>query len=84
VEDSKEDPMSTCWVEENFPALLHFAYKHAENPEAAILANANAGGECVARGSLLGPLLGAAHGMQGFPQWAKDGLKAKTEIENEI
>jgi ADP-ribosyl-[dinitrogen reductase] hydrolase len=47
---------------QSFPALLVFAYKYADSFEAAVLANANAGGENVARGSLLGALLGAAHG----------------------
>jgi len=84
VESSKEDPMTACYIQNSFPALLHFAYKYAENPEAAILANANAGGENVARGSVLGALMGAAHGMNGFPAWSKTGLKAAKEIEHEI
>jgi hypothetical protein len=41
------------------------------------------GGENVARGSLLGTLMGAAHGMQGFPRWAFD-LKHKDAIIEEI
>jgi hypothetical protein len=45
-----------------------------------VLANANAGGENVARGSLLGAILGAAHGTQGWPKWAVDGLYAKNDI----
>ena len=56
-----EDPMAACYIDQSFPALLHFAYKYADNPEQAVLANANAGGENVARGSLIGALLGAAH-----------------------
>ena len=57
----------TCGTCSSFPALLHFAYKYADSPERAILANANAGGENVARGSLVGALLGAAHGIDAFP-----------------
>ena len=53
--------MAACYIDQSFPALLHFAYKYADNPEQAVLANANAGGENVARGSLIGALLGAAH-----------------------
>ena len=75
--------MVACYIESSYPALLFFAYKYANNPEAAILANANAGGENVARGSLLGALLGAQHGMQGFPAWTH-GLKAKDAIMQEI
>lgn len=59
--------MVACYIDSSFPALLHFAYKYADSPEQAVLANANAGGENVARGSLLGALMGAAHGMQGWP-----------------
>lgn len=60
------DPMAACYIDSSFPALLHFAYKYADSPEQAILANANAGGENVARGSLLGALIGAAHGPQAW------------------
>ena len=49
-----------------------------------MLANANAGGENVARGSLLGALLGAAHGIENFPIWAQEGLYKKDEIMSEI
>ena len=60
VERSNGDPMVACYIDSSFPALLHFAYKYADSPERAVLANANAGGENVARGSLLGALMGAA------------------------
>ena len=72
--------MVACYIDSSFPALLHFAYKYAESPEQAVLANANAGGENVARGSLLGAILGAAHGTQGWPKWAVDGLYANNDI----
>jgi hypothetical protein len=35
--------MVACYIDSSFPALLHFAYKYADSPEKAILANANAG-----------------------------------------
>lgn len=35
--------MTACYIDSSFPALLHFAYKYADSPEKAILANANAG-----------------------------------------
>jgi hypothetical protein len=41
------------------------------------------GGENVARGSALGALLGAAHGMNGFPAWSLE-LKEKEAIFSEI
>jgi ADP-ribosylglycohydrolase len=48
------------------------------------LANANAGGENVARGALLGALLGAYHGTEKFPEWFISGLFDKDEISKEI
>jgi len=85
VESSRgRDPMVACYIDSSFPAMLHFAHKYADSAEAAILASANAGGENVARGSLIGALVGAAHGMSGFPEWAKEGLFAKDAITTEI
>ncbi len=81
---TKEDPMSACYIDQSFPALLHFSYKYADSPEKAILANANAGGENVARGGLLGALLGATHGPSAWDGWMRDGLHSRKEIEQEI
>jgi hypothetical protein len=41
------------------------------------------GGENVARGSLIGALLGAAHGIDAFPAWSHK-LYNKNEIMEEI
>lgn len=84
VSADRGDPMVACYIDSSFPALLHFAYKYSDSPEAAVLANANAGGENVARGSVLGALMGLAHGMSGWPAWTTSGLKAKGEIAAEI
>jgi ADP-ribosyl-[dinitrogen reductase] hydrolase len=84
VASSRDDPVVACYIDSSFPALLHFAYKYSDSPERAVLANANAGGENVARGSILGAIMGAAHGTEGWPSWTKDGLKAKVEINSEI
>jgi len=69
IERSSSDPMVACYIDSSFPAMLFMVYKYADSVEEAILANANAGGENVARGSLLGALIGAAHGIQSFPEW---------------
>jgi ADP-ribosylglycohydrolase len=80
-----QDPMVACYIDSSFPALLHFAYKYADSmPETAILASANAGGENVARGSLLGAIMGAAYGVNAWPAWARDGLHNKVEISKEM
>ena len=86
VEQSRKDPMVACYIESSFPALLHFAYKYADSVEACLLANANAGGENVARGSLLGAIMGAHKGMPGIsePAWMLTGLHARVDIEREV
>ena len=64
--------------------MLFIAYKYSDSSEKAILANANAGGENVARGALLGALFGAQYGMNGIPKWAKEGLLDRESIGNSI
>jgi ADP-ribosylglycohydrolase len=58
---------TACYIDGSFPSLLYLAYLHADNPEAALIANTNAGGENCHRGSALGALLGAARGMAAWP-----------------
>jgi ADP-ribosylglycohydrolase len=74
--------MVACYIDSSYPALLYFAYKYADDVEAAILASANAGGENVARGSCLGALVGAANGLRAFPAWSH-ALKHGDEILHE-
>ncbi|CAL1166908.1 unnamed protein product [Cladocopium goreaui] len=50
-------------------------YKYGSDFETAVLANANCGGENVARGMVMGALIGAANGSSRIPQHLKDGLK---------
>lgn len=80
----QQDPMVACYIDSNFPATLFMTYKYADSVEKALLANANAGGENVARASLLGALIGAYHGMKAFPEWTVQGLLHKDEISAEI
>ena len=84
-QDHAADPMVACYIDSSFPALLFYAYKYGESLEAGVLGSANGGGENVARGSLLGALLGAAYGFeQGVPLWAKTGLHEGEQILQEI
>ncbi len=55
--------MSACYIDDSFSAMLFILYKYADSFEKGILANANAGGENVARGAVIGFLLGANHGL---------------------
>eukprot|EP00960_Hanusia_phi_P067047 766534-Hanusia_phi.AAC.2 len=84
VERSGQDPMTACYLDSSFPSMLHFAYKYADSPEKALLANSNTGGENVARGAVLGAVLGAAHGMKGIPNHLIQGLQSHAEIREEI
>lgn len=52
--------------------------------EGTLIANTNAGGENVARGAALGALLGARVGYKNIPEWMKNGLLHKEEINKEI
>jgi ADP-ribosyl-[dinitrogen reductase] hydrolase len=89
---NRPDPMTACYIDTSFAALLFFAMKYGRGHEgcmggveAGLLASANAGGENVARGAALGALLGAAHGYEnGFPAWMKEGLLEGENIRKEI
>jgi len=59
-------------------------YKYGADFETAVLANANCGGENVARGMVMGALIGAANGASRIPQHLKDGLKDSAKIAKDI
>jgi len=74
---------SACYIEDSLPALLFLAYKYAGSPEAALVANTNCGGENAHRGAALGALMGAAHGMGGWPARWVGGLADAAAIAKE-
>lgn len=78
------DPMVACYIGGGYPALLHFAYKYGADPREVLLSSANAGGENVHRGAVLGALTGAAFGFSGLPQDLLEGLVHRQELEEEI
>jgi len=55
--------MAACAIDKSFGAFLFITYKYADSLERTVLANANAGGENISRGALVGTLIGAAYGM---------------------
>jgi ADP-ribosylglycohydrolase len=65
---------TACYVEDSVPAVLYLALKYHADPENALIVNTNLGGDNAARGSVLGALLGASHGVEGFPRRWIDGL----------
>lgn len=82
-EEVVNKPFGTaCYPEHGWPLLLYFALRHGFQVEAALLANANAGGDNVHRGALLGLLLGAS--CESFPERLKNGLREKEALEREI
>jgi ADP-ribosylglycohydrolase len=73
---------TACYPEHGLPLLLYFARAHNMDMETALLANANAGGDNVHRGMVLGILLGAAN--NELPEHLKQGLIAFEELQTEI
>ncbi|MDH3591312.1 MAG: ADP-ribosylglycohydrolase family protein [Planctomycetota bacterium] len=68
---------TACYPEHGLPLLLYFARRYVGDPEAALLANANAGGDNVHRNMVLGLLVGA-------PSALRDGLADRDALEREI
>ena len=50
---SRPDPVVAWYLDSNFPTVLQMTYKYGADFETAVLANANCGGENVARGCFL-------------------------------
>ncbi len=83
VEDVVRKKFGTvCYPEHGLPLLLFLAAKHDFELEAALLANANAGGDNVHRGAVLGLLVGAAS--DDVPSHLREGLAETDAIGNEI
>jgi len=61
-------------VEDSVPAVVYLALKYHHDPEKALVVNTNLGGDNVGRGAVLGAMLGAEHGPDGFPERWVSGL----------
>mmetsp|Transcript_61280 Transcript_61280/g.145902 ORF Transcript_61280/g.145902 Transcript_61280/m.145902 type:complete len:354 (-) Transcript_61280:5-1066(-) len=83
LSEAADDPVVACAVGWNFVSLLHFLVKY-QDFRACLLANANAGGENVNRGSVLGAIFGAAVGEAGIPEDLKEGLLHSRILDAEI
>jgi len=66
---------TACYVEDSVPSVLYLALKYQHDPEHGLIANTNLGGDNVHRGAMLGALLGAANGLEGFPERWVRGLR---------
>lgn len=61
-------------MEDAVPAAVYLALKYHDDPEAALIANTNLGGDNAGRGAVLGALLGADRGLKAFPERWVSGL----------
>lgn len=75
---------TTCYTEQGVPAVLFLAYKYFHDPAEALRRNVKALGDSTSRGSLLGAILGAAHGMEAWPTDLVNGLRQSKEIQDDI
>jgi hypothetical protein len=73
---------TACYPEHGLPMLLYLAMKHDHDLEAALLANANAGGDNVHRSMVLGLVVGAAS--ETVPDHLKTGLADYPALSAEI
>ena len=73
---------TACYPEHGLPLLLCLFQRNKADFKASLLANANAGGDNVHRGMILGLLAGAAS--TEIPHELKSGLVAYDELQNEI
>jgi ADP-ribosylglycohydrolase len=72
---------TACYVEDSVPAVVYLALKYNDDPEQALIRNTNLGGDNAGRGAVLGALMGAAHGIDGFPKrWVEGLLEPLPEI----
>jgi ADP-ribosylglycohydrolase len=76
---------TACYVEESVPSVIYLALKYHDDPENGLIANTNLGGDNAYRGAVLGALLGAANGIQAFPErWVKGLRHAPPELESRV
>ena len=73
-----------CYIDQSFPAVLYLAARYPDDLEGALIANVNAGGDNCHRGAVLGALLGAALGDRAIPERWLHGLRARSELAQEI
>ncbi len=71
-----------CYPEQSLPVLMYLLYKNKFDFETSVLANANAGGDCVHRGIILGLLAGSAN--EEISESLKKGLHEYAQIHQEI
>ena len=60
-----------CYISDAWPSVLYFAYRYANTPKNALIANTNVGGDNVHRGFVLGAIMGLIEG-NAMSAWFED------------
>lgn len=71
-----------CYIDDSWPSLLYLAWKYIDDPQQALIANANLGGDNCHRGAVLGVILGLATSDGLCNQFAQ--LQHAAEINHEL
>ncbi len=69
-----------CHTDNAFPCICHLLLRHPEDPAAALIENATAGGDSAARGMILGLVYGTKFPATALPKEWLSGLRAHEEI----
>ena len=72
----------SCPLEKALPAVFAILLQHGDSLENALIENVMAGGDSAARGTVLGMILGAAHGQQAIPLRWFEALQARSRVES--
>ncbi len=75
---------AACYLPNAFKASLYLAWKYADDFEAAVVANTNAGGENCHRGAVIGALLGSVAGAERLPQRLVEGIEDAAALSARI
>lgn len=69
-----------CSTESAFSGICHLLLRYPEDPATALIENASAGGDCAARGMILGMIYGARFPVSEWPQEWLTGMQAHDQI----
>lgn len=69
-----------CHTDKAFPGICHLLLRYPEDPVSALIENATAGGDCAARGMILGLVYGAKYSVSKVPEEWISGLNAYGDI----
>lgn len=74
----------SCHTDKAFPGICHLLLRYPTDPVSALIENATAGGDCAARGMILGLVYGAKYPATTLPEEWLAGLNARSEIADLI